>query len=252
MIGFFRKIRKKLADENQFVKYSRYAVGEIVLVVVGILIALQINNWNINQQQKKVEILTLKALVSEFKENRNSIQSCQDNIAKMRLFGDSIRIQIGPELTTLTIDDVNRLIGEIGFTEKCNVSIDILEDIRGSGKLNLITKEEIRRSVSRWSSYLKELEGEENDWAQEFSNQFIPYTNKWIQWDDVDFKFNNGDSRYFKSRFIIDSRLILQKPEFSNIMAIQYWRIVRVKSRTDSLLMHTDKLLALIQQELKE
>ena len=46
MITFFRKIRYKLAADNQFVKYSRYAIGEIVLVVIGILIALQINNWN--------------------------------------------------------------------------------------------------------------------------------------------------------------------------------------------------------------
>jgi len=46
MIPFFRKIRKKMADDNQFFKYSRYAIGEIVLVVIGILIALQINTWN--------------------------------------------------------------------------------------------------------------------------------------------------------------------------------------------------------------
>jgi hypothetical protein len=52
MIGFFRKIRRKLANENQFVKYSRYAVGEIMLVVVGILIALQINNWNESRKQQ--------------------------------------------------------------------------------------------------------------------------------------------------------------------------------------------------------
>jgi len=46
MINFFRKTRKKLADDNKFFKYSRYAIGEIVLVVIGILIALSINNWN--------------------------------------------------------------------------------------------------------------------------------------------------------------------------------------------------------------
>jgi len=44
MIGFFRRIRKKLADENKPMKYMRYAIGEIVLVVIGILIALSINN----------------------------------------------------------------------------------------------------------------------------------------------------------------------------------------------------------------
>ena len=46
MINFFRKIRKKLADDDKPIKYMRYAVGDIVLVVIGILIALSINNWN--------------------------------------------------------------------------------------------------------------------------------------------------------------------------------------------------------------
>ncbi len=46
MINFFRKTRKKLADDNKPLKYARYAIGEIVLVVIGILIALSINNWN--------------------------------------------------------------------------------------------------------------------------------------------------------------------------------------------------------------
>jgi hypothetical protein len=51
MIKFFRKIRQKSLTENKFSKYLIYAIGEIVLVVIGILIALQINNWN--ELQKK-------------------------------------------------------------------------------------------------------------------------------------------------------------------------------------------------------
>ena len=51
MIPFFRKIRKKMADDNRPLKYARYAIGEIVLVVIGILIALQVNNWN---EQRKI------------------------------------------------------------------------------------------------------------------------------------------------------------------------------------------------------
>ncbi len=50
MINFFRKLRQQLIVENRFSKYLIYALGEIVLVVIGILIALQINNWNENRK----------------------------------------------------------------------------------------------------------------------------------------------------------------------------------------------------------
>ena len=55
MINFFRKKRKKMAEDHKTLKYMRYAIGEIVLVVIGILIALQINTWNEESRNKQVE-----------------------------------------------------------------------------------------------------------------------------------------------------------------------------------------------------
>ena len=52
MIKFFRKIRQKLLNENRFSKYLVYAIGEIVLVMIGILLALQVNNWNELRKKK--------------------------------------------------------------------------------------------------------------------------------------------------------------------------------------------------------
>ena len=49
MIKFFRRIRQQLLTENKFGKYLKYAIGEIILVVIGILIAIQINTWNENK-----------------------------------------------------------------------------------------------------------------------------------------------------------------------------------------------------------
>lgn len=69
MIKFFRKIRQKLLVENRFNKYLLYAIGEIILVVIGILIALQINNWNEDQKLIKQEIKALKELREGFKED---------------------------------------------------------------------------------------------------------------------------------------------------------------------------------------
>ena len=67
MIKFFRKIRQRLLTENKFSKYLIYAIGEIVLVVIGILIALQINTWNEERKANEHETKLLKDLLSEIK-----------------------------------------------------------------------------------------------------------------------------------------------------------------------------------------
>ena len=68
MIKFFRKIRQRLLTENKFSKYLLYAIGEILLVMIGILLALQINNWNEDRKEKQFE----KNLLLELKENLQS------------------------------------------------------------------------------------------------------------------------------------------------------------------------------------
>ena len=61
MIKFFRRIRQQLLSENKTSKYLLYAIGEIILVVIGILIALQINNWNEIQKLKGEEIKLIQS-----------------------------------------------------------------------------------------------------------------------------------------------------------------------------------------------
>lgn len=252
MIPIFRRLRKQLANDNKPIQYLRYAIGEIVLVVIGILIALSINNWNQDLQNKKLEQATLKALLNEFQDNRNSISDYLENIVKMRKFGDTLRKLIGPKLTSLNKYEVLRFIGEVSETTKCIVTIDVLGDVQSSGRLNLLSNVEVRKAISNWSSHLKELQSEEFDWAQEFSNLFITYTHKWMQWDDVDYVFNGKDSlRYYQSRFDVDPRRMLQQPKFENVINQQYWRISRVRRRTVALLEHTDALINLIEKDLK-
>ncbi len=69
MINFFRKKRKKMAEDNKSLKYARYAFGEIVLVVIGILIALSINNWNENKKTNIKEKLLLNEMVNSLEKD---------------------------------------------------------------------------------------------------------------------------------------------------------------------------------------
>jgi hypothetical protein len=75
MIKFFRKIRYSLLETEKTGKYFKYAIGEIILVVIGILIALSINNWNETKKERKLETKVLNELLTSLENNYNSMVS---------------------------------------------------------------------------------------------------------------------------------------------------------------------------------
>ena len=79
MIKFFRRIRQNLLSENKFTKYLFYAFGEIVLVVIGILIALGINNMNQNRVKDKIEQTYLNGLNVEFQMSKIKLEELLNN-----------------------------------------------------------------------------------------------------------------------------------------------------------------------------
>jgi hypothetical protein len=89
MIKFFRKIRQQLLTESKFSKYFLYAIGEIILVVFGILIALQINNWN---EWKKDRVKEKEVLVSLAENFELNIEALESDIESLLKFNTSSRI----------------------------------------------------------------------------------------------------------------------------------------------------------------
>ncbi|MFH4967287.1 DUF6090 family protein [Gaetbulibacter sp. M240] len=75
MIKFFRKIRQNLISEGKTLSYLKYAIGEIVLVMIGILLALQVNNWNENRKDNIREVTNLKNLKSELEISLEELKS---------------------------------------------------------------------------------------------------------------------------------------------------------------------------------
>jgi len=89
MIPIFRKIRKQMADDNKPMKYMRYAIGEVVLVVIGILIALSINNWNEWRKDREKEKIILNDLAKNIVIN---IQTFQNDIDTLQQWNHSSEI----------------------------------------------------------------------------------------------------------------------------------------------------------------
>ena len=159
MIKFFRKIRQNLLTENKLSKYLIYAIGEIVLVVIGILIALQINNNNSFKEQRKVEQEYLISLQSEFETNLNKINnSIQEN---------DERIQALEMLLTLFDKNVLDTVSQLTISKKFNSvfgneiyyfpSTGVLSDIISSGKLNIILNKKLTQHLASFESHLNFL-----------------------------------------------------------------------------------------------
>ena len=105
MIKFFRHIRQNLIMENKTGKYFKYAIGEIVLVVIGILIALQINNWNENRKLNSNEKVILTDLVEDLELDYNAFTEDKKKLdIQLKLVDELI---IDPHNSKLAKTDIN-------------------------------------------------------------------------------------------------------------------------------------------------
>ena len=116
MVNFFRKTRKNLAHENKSAKYLRYAVGEIILVVFGILIALSINNWNENRKSKKMANEVYTNLLTSLVQDSIEVQRTIDYISKSLKTQKKIILNTSDQYTKgFSQNDMEKMVKEIGW-----------------------------------------------------------------------------------------------------------------------------------------
>ena len=175
MINFFRKKRKTLADDNKALKYTRYAIGEILLVVVGILIALSINTWNEDRKLADEEQYLLTELLSEFNTNLNKIK--EDQFLNSNNQNGAIEILDLIQNKTLKnneqkLDSLFMIVFSYG---SFNPSTGVLNEIINSGKLRILKNDTLRNKLSQWPGWI-ENQQEDIDIRREQLNYYVePY-----------------------------------------------------------------------------
>lgn len=144
MIKFFRKIRQKMLTENKFSKYLLYAIGEIILVVIGILIALQINNWNENVkklQQEKIYYCKIKEdLESDNINIKRSLESLNERISSAKRALNNL---YDGAHKSVILEDYLLAIRSIKFLP----SKLAIQDIVSSGKLENFKNANLKNSI---------------------------------------------------------------------------------------------------------
>jgi hypothetical protein len=146
MIKLFRKIRQKMLTENKFSKYLIYAIGEIVLVVIGILIALSLNNWNEREKNEQKETDHLTNFLQELKVDKLKLNTLQENFETALLSRDifvSIFDGNGDTTDSLGIHYRNM----VSFVNDFVPTTTTIDELNNSGSLNLISNKELRRNI---------------------------------------------------------------------------------------------------------
>ena len=215
MIKFFRHIRKTLISENKMGKYFKYAIGEILLVVIGILIALYINNWNIQQKDNIREYKILQQLKVDYSDN---LLQLEEKI-KMRTTLIRSSIDVLDLIGELPNTNVDKIIPELTNIIKDPTFDPIDNSLIASGEISLIQNDSLKRILSRWTSDVKQVQQVELEWQKMRTDIFIPFLIKAgiarnvhaESWKGIDTPIEFLDKT-------IDSRLIIGESHFNHML----------------------------------
>tara|TARA_R100000935_G_scaffold8302_7_gene17532 strand:+ start:161453 stop:162190 length:738 start_codon:yes stop_codon:yes gene_type:complete len=230
MIKFFRHIRKRLIGENRFSKYLFYAIGEIILVVIGILIALSINNWNQERQLQNEEKSILKNIHTEFLENKVALKLGFEENNQGSKAAITLLNLVGQKREHIQQHNLDSLMYVMLETGSYRPSENTISDLLQSGKLQLLQNEELKNLLYKWTRNLKKTDVSYSRVELKIDNELIPYLSKYYSMKDIDM---HGMLQWKNKTLLpIDKLYIFEDIQFENIMDDYLYR---VKSASNNL-----------------
>lgn len=170
MLKFFRKIRKQLIAEKKVGNYLLYAIGEIVLVVIGILIALAIDNANDNRIKREKEQVYLKGLKEEFDISKIKLEELIKVNRKSYKAAQKIVLLMEDEIVA-TEETFSKLLSD-AFTNDIffNPNNSLLNEMINSGSLKDISNDTLRIRLTNWISTIDDIANQEKMLGEERNN----------------------------------------------------------------------------------
>ncbi|MFC4723565.1 DUF6090 family protein [Geojedonia litorea] len=206
MIKFFRKIRQNLLTENKLNKYLLYAIGEIVLVVIGILIALQLNNLNEQRKDKIFEQEILNQIQENLKNDQQALEQIVANFNSAVAASNKI---LNSEVSSKTEDSVKIWLGMVVQFDRFQPLTNAYEVLKSNG-LDKISNKKLRFLLGRYyddeaSHMIKSV----TDIEGAFNDHWIP-----ILFDEmIEFEFK-------KAVVLKDYTILLKPSRAQNILKL--------------------------------
>lgn len=260
MVPFFRKIRKSLLGKSSLGRYMLYAIGEILLVVIGILLALQIDNWNEDRQMREVEMKTLRDLKVEFTENLIDARRVYDG--NMGVFEATTRLQENAKAGVFAIEETDSLMFYMfdwfDYTPKPGASNNLIN----AGNLNLIQNEELRYLLTLWSGVNAELDDDEQLSISYSQNTIVPFLAAHYPISNLekyDFTLTHYDkniglnaSANLPARQAYEPSALLKDPVFMSHVSTKKMHAVHNAMECKRVVESCEEILELIEKVLRE
>jgi hypothetical protein len=219
MIKFFRKIRYDLMEKNKTGKYLKYAIGEIVLVMIGILLALQVNNWNTNRAKKQKEQILLSALNKEFKANKAQLDTVMFHHRRTMKSNTYLlsRLPI-KDLKKENIDSLAYHLWNHTAYWTFNPSSGVTSSIMNSSSINIISNNELRQLLVGWNDLLLDYQEEEINARDNYHNILKPYEKKYFLWTGKDMLKDSRVDLSFLTSLEFDNYVLDRENDLNQIL----------------------------------
>ena len=178
MIKFFRRIRQKLLAENRFSKYLLYAIGEIILVVIGILLALQINTWNEQRIEDRTEVELLVALKDEFQINLRDLEESININAKATQACLELTHIIRTDSLAQKSDQVDALLIALGNFYSFDAITGVSSEIVNSGKVSILKNKALQIQLGNWLTSIVDSEEDILFRSDNYTMNLMPFLMK--------------------------------------------------------------------------
>lgn len=260
----FGKSRRGFIKQKKIRNYALYSIGEITLVVVGILIALSIDNWN----DERKDLLKEKQILSQLKaEYESNLAQLNEKIAlRERITTGCYRIVKQRDDYATTSRD--SLMGWLSLLMIDPTFDPIQNDLVVSGNLRLIRNEELKRLLTNWSADVIALQELERRWVKLADDMIVPFfIESEIARDAADVfanDFYNSSSTFFldkdrkklktnrslgKSKRAQSVAVIYSNTKLEGVLAIAYTLNLSANIQSDALKKRINQILMLIEKE---
>jgi Family of unknown function (DUF6090) len=261
MIKFFRKIRRELIIDNKISKYLIYAIGEIILIMIGILLALQVNNLNNERTHRKQEIKYLLNLKADLQEDLINLKAFIED--KKVKYNSALKIlEMSTPENASELRRMDSIIWQVFRWRSFNPSTNTLDELIGSGNLSLIKNDSIKTMMLNIQHSNKLVAGINEHMRREYDHylydrsaslrELSPFLDfeQLVKENAISFKLSTNETSV---NILIDqANALLNDLAFRNGLKFAIMNNQRLRIGCDNLYLDLLQLVELINQELNK